>query len=239
MSRQGFRLSCCTVVYGTAWYRRWLVGLLRHDDVDRLERLFQVTGQAGDAMSMLGHVAVGVAIARFTTPAGSSSRLLGKRMLVLSAVALLPDVDFIIHAAAPSYAAFAHRGATHSLAFAIFAGTIVAGAIRLRAGRGAVAWGVVAAVLLASHGILDWLGDTDLGVALLWPLSSERYLAPLHLLPNPPFFPDLPSTYALSQLGLEFLVFLPLWLFAFVPRRQFKPGITSTSEARSTDAKSQ
>lgn len=177
-------------------------------------------------MSMLGHVAVGVATARLITPAGES-RLLGTRMVLLAGLALLPDVDFLMHAVAPSVGAFAHRGASHSFAFAMLVGAGIAVAIAPRGGRRAVGWGLLVSALLASHGVLDSLGESDLGVALLWPISDARFLAPWHFLPNPPSWPGLVSALGLMSLAFEFTVFLPFWIYAFVPRRRFVPSVGS------------
>ena len=171
-------------------------------------------------MSMLGHVAIGVATARLITPAGEPSRLLRARMLMLSALGLLPDLDFLIPVGGSPVGPFTHRGATHSFAVAIVVGVSIAVAIRLWAVRRAVAWGLLTTAVVASHGILDYFGDTQLGVALLWPVSDARFLAPWHLLPNPPW-PGLFSPYGLRQLALELLVFLPFWLYAFLPRPLF------------------
>jgi membrane-bound metal-dependent hydrolase YbcI (DUF457 family) len=177
-------------------------------------------------MSMLGHVAIGVATARLVTPAGKPSQLLRTRMVVLAGLALLPDVDFLIHPVAPSVGLFAHRGASHSFAIAMVVGASIAVAIRLRGGRRAVAWGLLATAVVASHGVLDLLGESDLGVALLWPMSDARFLATWHFLPNPPW-PGVLSAYGLSELALEFAVFLPFWLYAFLPRRLFVPRVQS------------
>jgi inner membrane protein len=169
-------------------------------------------------MSLLGHVAIGVATARRTTPAGEPRKKLGTRIVVFSALALLPDVDFVLHRLAPSIAYLDHRGATHSLAFALGVGASVALVI-VASGRGRpVAWGVIAGAVVASHGVLDCLGDTSLGVALFWPFSDARVLAPWHVLPNPAL-QGLFSSHGLAELGIEFLLFVPFWLYAFLPRR--------------------
>jgi hypothetical protein len=48
-------------------------------------------------MSILGHVAIGVATARLVAPPGKPSYVLRTRMVVLTALALLPDLDFLAH----------------------------------------------------------------------------------------------------------------------------------------------
>jgi inner membrane protein len=175
-------------------------------------------------MSLLGHVAIGVATARRITPAGEPPSKVGTRMVVFAALAFLPDIDFVLQALAPSITDLEHRGATHSLVLAVAVGAFVALANTLRGGQHPVYWGLVAAGLLASHGGLDWLGNSSLGVELLWPFSDARLLAPWHLLPNPGlvhFF----SSRNLATLAIEVLVFLPFWLYAFAPRK--RPAVNS------------
>jgi outer membrane protein assembly factor BamE (lipoprotein component of BamABCDE complex) len=81
--------------------------------------------------------------------------------------------------------------------------------------RRSVQIGLLATVVLASHGLLDSLTDGGLGAALLWPFSLKRFFAPWQPIPVAPIGPDFftleGATVALSELAL----FLPLWLFAF------------------------
>jgi inner membrane protein len=168
-------------------------------------------------MSVLGHVAIGVAAARRVTPGGEPQQRLGVHMVVLAALALLPDIDFLLHDAVPSIALLDHRAATHSLAFAVVVGGLIAPAIRVSGGQRPLCWGLLAGAVVASHGLLDSFGDSDLGVALLWPFSDARILAPWHVLPNPALG-GLLTRVGLATLALEFLVFMPFWLYAFLPR---------------------
>ena len=139
-------------------------------------------------------------------------------MVVLSAFSLLPDVDFLLHALSPSVDSLEHRGATHSLVFALAIGLFVAVALRVSARPRPIHWGVVTMLVVASHPLLDAFGHTTLGVELLWPFSDARFLAPLDVLPNPGP-QDLLLRRGLADLGLEFLIFLPFWVYAFFPRR--------------------
>jgi inner membrane protein len=169
-------------------------------------------------MSALGHIAVGVATARLITPPGSSPQVLPGRMLAFSVLSMLPDLDFLIPAGGSQGGPFTHRGASHSLVAAMIVGIAVALAIRASKPQRTMKWGLLVAAVVASHAILDLFGDTTLGVALLWPISDVRFLAPWHILPNPPW-PGLFSSFGLRALGLELVWFLPLWLYAFFPRR--------------------
>src|SRR2546426_5888585 len=101
-------------------------------------------------MASIGHIAVGMAAAshrRWTT------------MAWWSALALLPDADVIGFSFGVRYAdPWGHRGATHSIVFALLVATAIAAAApklklpRLRT------W-LLASVVLVSHGLLDTLTD--------------------------------------------------------------------------------
>jgi inner membrane protein len=175
-------------------------------------------------MSLLGHVAIGVATARRITPADEPADVLRSRMVILSTLALLPDVDFLLQAVSPSVAFFDHRAATHSLAFALWVGAIAMIFLVATKRPRPLEWGLLTTAVVASHGLLDSFGNTTLGVELFWPFSDARVLAPLHILPNPNF-QDLLLRRGLADLGLEFLVFLPFWIYAFYPRRA-RPSAT-------------
>ena len=115
-------------------------------------------------------VAAGIALGRSRVP----PRLVSAGM----AAAMLPDADVAMFALGIDYAhAFGHRGASHSLVFALAVaavGAMVAPWLRTTRWR-AFLW---LAFCTASHPLLDALTNGGLGVALLWPWSHERFFAP-------------------------------------------------------------
>lgn len=128
------------------------------------------------------HPAVPLAIA-----ASFGQRRVPPRLAAAGVLAsVLPDVDVVaFRLGIPYSAAFGHRGATHSLAFALLV-ALAAAALhgKLGASRRAAFAFVLAAA--ASHPLLDALTNGGLGVALLWPLSDERFfspVAPIHVAP--------------------------------------------------------
>ena len=92
--------------------------------------------------------------------------------------AMAPDFDTVAFRLGIAYAdQFGHRGATHSIVFALALGLIAAiAAPWLRSGRQR-AFAFVALCAL-SHPLLDALTNGGLGVALLWPWSHARFFAP-------------------------------------------------------------
>ena len=92
---------------------------------------------------------------------------------------MLPDLDTAGRHLGIEALAIAHRGPTHSLAFAALVAPIVAW-------LGRAAWRDVsvryaAAFLfacIASHGLLDMATDGGPGIELLWPLGDARLFLP-------------------------------------------------------------
>lgn len=104
---------------------------------------------------------------------------LSPRLIATGALAsVLPDFDAVAFKLGIAYAdPFGHRGASHSLAFALAIGLLGACAAPwLNTGR----WRALLflAFCTASHPLLDALTDGGLGVALLWPWSELRFFAP-------------------------------------------------------------
>ena len=163
-------------------------------------------------MASLGHVAVGMAAARFDRP-GDAPRW--SSMAWWSALSLLPDADVVGFALGVNYGdPWGHRGATHSFTFSVVAGLAVGLASR-RFKRTAL----IAIAVLASHAVLDTMTDGGLGCALLWPFDLTRYFAPWRPIPVAPiglaFFSPYGGIIALTELVL----FSPLLLFALRSQR--------------------
>jgi inner membrane protein len=168
-------------------------------------------------MASIGHIAVGMAAARAHDPERPPR---WSSMALWSALSLLPDIDVIGFLRGVPYGApWGHRGATHSLTLAI-AGGVAIGVTARWFKRPALRLAMFAALVLASHGLLDTMTDGGLGAALRWPFSLTRYFAPWRPIPVAPigldFFTLDGATVALSEL----LLFLPLWLFAFRMRQR-------------------
>ena len=165
-------------------------------------------------MASLLHVAVGEAAGRLWAgrPSGSAA-------LAFSALSMLPDADVLAFVAGIPYGApFGHRGASHSLAFALACGL----AVGLVGRRGRL--GVLAAAVVASHPLLDALTDGGLGVALLWPLSDQRIFAPWRPIPVAPIGAGFLSARGLRVVLAELLPSLPLLAFGLWPSRPRRVG---------------
>ena len=135
-------------------------------------------------------------------------------MLGWAALAMLPDLDVIGFAFGVRYAdPWGHRGAAHSLMFALAIAAAIASVVRTAHVSRRRLFGL-AALVLASHGLLDTLTDGGLGIALLWPFNLTRYFAPWRPIPVAPIGLAFFSPYGLFVSLTELALFAPVFAFA-------------------------
>ena len=161
-------------------------------------------------MASLGHIVVGMAAARAYRADRPPRCHIVAPMIAWAALSLLPDADVIGFSLGVKYAdEWGHRGATHSIAFAL--GLAVAIGLAARLWR-LPAWrtGLIAAAVLVSHGLLDALTDGGLGSALLWPFDLTRYFAPWRPIPVAPIGLYFFSVGGLVVSLVEMVFFAPL-----------------------------
>jgi inner membrane protein len=169
-------------------------------------------------MASLGHIVVGMAAARVQSRS-ASARPPALAMLFWAALSFLPDADVIGFGLGVSYGdPWGHRGATHSLAFSLALGAAI-GLLAPRFGRPVLRTGAMAALVVASHAVLDTLTDGGLGCALFWPFDLTRYFAPWTPLPVSPIGLGYLSPYGLYVATVEIAMFAPLLLYALAANR--------------------
>jgi inner membrane protein len=124
------------------------------------------------------HPAVPIAVAF-----GIGRNVISRPLLAAGmAASVLPDLDVIAFRIGIPYAAeFGHRGFSHSLAFACNVAA-AGGLLSLWSGSTFQKSFWFLFIAIASHSILDACTTGGLGIALLWPWSSERYFAPLQFI---------------------------------------------------------
>ncbi|HYM85808.1 MAG TPA: metal-dependent hydrolase [Pseudoxanthomonas sp.] len=158
--------------------------------------------------SIITHAAVPLALWYAADRGRISPRLLAAGV----AAAMLPDLDVAAFALGIPYAdGFGHRGASHSVLFAVLIALLGVAACRpLRARPSqAAAWLFVCTL---SHPLLDAMTSGGLGVALLWPWSEQRFFAPWRPILVSPFANGFFSTRGMSTLLSELRwVWLPLF----------------------------
>jgi inner membrane protein len=192
-------------------------------------------------MASLGHVAVGLAAAR---TCAEGHRPYWRSAVAWSVLSMLPDADVIGFSLGVRYEdPWGHRGATHSFAFAVIVGLAAGLLARLRSDRqqrasafaqspgdalrrdGSAAqarWfkrpalrpALFAAVVLATHPLLDTLTDGGLGCALFWPFDLTRYFSPWRPIQVAPIGLAFLSPYGAIVALSEIVLFLPVFVFA-------------------------
>ncbi len=155
--------------------------------------------------SILSHPAVPLALGF-----ALGARIIPVRLLIAGAVAsIVPDVDVVAFKLGIPYAHdFGHRGASHSITFAILLGALACTmAATLRASRLATFLFVAAGTL--SHGLLDMLTTGGLGIALAWPFSDARLFFPVQVIQVSP----IGIRRFLSEAGLRTIASELLWIW--------------------------
>jgi inner membrane protein len=178
-------------------------------------------------MASLGHVAVGLAAARTY---GEGQRPHWRSAVAWSALSMLPDADVIGFSLGVRYEdPWGHRGATHSFAFAVVVAAVVGLVVRrfkrmqslprrssepVGERRRGLRTALFAAVVLATHPLLDTLTDGGLGCALFWPFDLTRYFSPWRPIQVAPIGLAFLSPYGAIVAMSEIVLFLPLVVFA-------------------------
>lgn len=171
--------------------------------------------------TILTHAAIPLAIG-----IGLGGRVISRRLLLAGvAAAVMPDLDVVAFKLGIAYAdAFGHRGASHSIAFALLLGLLALLCARgLRSTRPVAFWFVALAAL--SHPVLDMFTNGGLGVALWWPLSAERLHAHWRVIEVSPigmnrFLTERGLVVLQSEFAWVWLPAITLCALLFLLRRQ-------------------
>jgi inner membrane protein len=107
------------------------------------------------------------------------SKRISRRLLLAGMVAsMVPDMDVIAFKLGIEYAhQLGHRGASHSIAFALALGALAALLAPWLQAKRWVTW-VFVSIACVSHPLLDMLTTGGLGAALWWPFSDQRLFFP-------------------------------------------------------------
>ena len=164
--------------------------------------------------SIISHAAVPLALGT-----GLGDKRIPRPLLVAGiAASILPDADVILFRFGASYdTVWSHRGVSHSLGFAIILGLIAVLLLR-RVAPPLIAFGFVA-LAAASHGLLDMLTNGGHGIAILWPITDQRYFFDWRPIQVSPLAATRFATKAAAVAKTEALwVWLPSILMALVLR---------------------
>lgn len=179
-------------------------------------------------VASIGHIAIGLAARRFFERDFDPRWAPLTSMVVWGAISLLPDADVnAFRFGIPYEHPFGHRGATHSVVFAVVV-AVIAYLIATVARLPRVRASVLVLLVVGSHGLLDALTDGGLGCALLWPFSNERFFAPWTPIPVAPLGRRFISMEGLRVAGTETAIFAIPFVYALWPRPRSGPP-TKTS----------
>ncbi len=173
--------------------------------------------------TIFSHPAMALAGAALLGSQRVSTRLLWAAVICT----ILPDADVIAFKLGIPYAhELGHRGASHSLLFALICGALAAlMAPALRTQRWLAF--VLCSLSAASHAILDACTTGGLGVALFWPWQDQRYFLPWQFIQVSPIGSRFFSERGLAVLSNELLtIWLPVCVFCLLcwcVRRLLKP----------------
>lgn len=152
-----------------------------------------------------------------------SGRLVAAGMIA----AMLPDADLVSRVfGIPHAHDFGHRGASHTLLFALLVGAIAARlAPTLAASRRSAFWFLFASTL--SHPLTDMLTDGGKGIMIFWPLVDDRLKWPMQPIEVSPIGLRAVETGAITDILLSELVWLvlPALLLAVLCRLWCRPHI--------------
>jgi membrane-bound metal-dependent hydrolase YbcI (DUF457 family) len=167
----------------------------------------------------LAHSLIGATLAEALLPPHAVSR--NWLIAFVACLALLPDLDFLLvwllH-----FDRDWHRGFTHSIAFALGCGGLMA---LTPWGRHRTRQVSICTLALMSHGLLDALTTINgRGVQLLWPVSSTRFKAEI-LAPTELGLPmdDVAQVlhYLLMATLIEAAILVPVFVAVLAIRRQW------------------
>lgn len=184
--------------------------------------------------SVLGHGLAGLAVYKGLEDPARLPRG-WKGALLAVGLGAAPDLDVLALIAFPG--AFSHRGATHSLVFAVGLALVSAFLICLRRWPELPRVWLGLTLVCAVHPLLDYLMGCGPAVPLLWPFYDQGFLSPVQVVPTAYYSRSLHGLAALLLhrptlvgLGLEALIFVPLVCLAGLGRR-IKGGLNRAAFA--------
>jgi inner membrane protein len=155
--------------------------------------------------TLLAHPAVPLAIGL-----GLGKDVIPTPLLIAGiAVSVLPDLDVVAFRYGIPYASnFGHRGFSHSFLFALILALLGACVCRYcQTSFGRAFWFLF--LCAVSHGILDAFTNGGLGIAFLWPWSTQRFFAPIQVIQVSP----IGISRFLSPRGVSVLISEIVWVW--------------------------
>lgn len=155
--------------------------------------------------TVMTHAVVGVGLGSLFT----SRKMPPMFWLMTAALAMAPDLDvWAFRFGIPYGAPLGHRGFTHSLIFALFAGCTAAFLTQRRIGARLADLCGFFFLVTASHGLLDAFTNGGQGVGFFLPFDTRRYFFPWRPIQVSPI-----GFAFFSERGLSVLLSEALWVW--------------------------
>lgn len=168
--------------------------------------------------TVISHAVVAAGLYRFVAGPAEKSRWGMGAAVVL---AMLPDADVAWWNWTEYGRPWGHRGMTHSIAFAVVAGALVAWLLRKRVHyAGGTLWlAITLAACAATHGLLDACTDGGRGVGFWLPFDDRRVFFGLQPIPVSPISVDVSDPAVLRVLAAELILVWPIGIALWLARR--------------------
>lgn len=170
--------------------------------------------------TIISHAAVPLAVGL-----GLGDKRIPRPLLAMAmAASMLPDADVILFRFGATYSdVWSHRGFSHSIGFAILLGLIAATVMKTSVSPLRVF--AFIALCALSHGLLDMMTNGGHGVAILWPLSDQRYFFAWRPIQVSPLAADRFAKRAITVVETELLwIWLPASIVAAGLRSSLAKG---------------
>lgn len=153
-------------------------------------------------MTLIGHAALGATMYGALRPHATTTRWgLSRKALLLCCLLLpmLPDADAGMHFFVKYGHDFGHRGASHSILFAVVFGLLLAWLLQRfgtaeKTRRVLGQMTLVFSLLMITHGVTDAMTTGGKAPSLLWPIQSEGVWMPERFIPVSPMGSGLVRT---------------------------------------------
>jgi membrane-bound metal-dependent hydrolase YbcI (DUF457 family) len=138
-------------------------------------------------------------------------------LILTSGLSLLPDLDSLLGLLSGDFGRF-HNNLTHSLLVGLGIALVVGALLQWWKGSGFWYWMTLTGLCYDLHVIMDWTTDGR-GVMALWPITAQRFLAPVTLFYGLHWSDGLLSERHLVTLATElgFVVLVVLGLYVLRP----------------------
>ena len=150
-------------------------------------------------------------------------------LMITVLFAMLPDFDALLGLLVGDIGRY-HNNATHSLVVGLAISLLFAAFLELRNKARFLPWFMVLLISYESHVILDYFTYGPRGVMLFWPITTERFIAPIFLFHGVRWSAGVYTIEHLltvaSELLVVLMIFLGIWFFEGRKQKRIEIPVT-------------